>query len=114
MVVTSAASTSVQACYLLIQGDLPSEQERNNFIYELTHHTMVPEPLIQFYKVRRRRMLSGMSVPWRGKGPARGAGGREGRVLSGGCSGAPYRPDLSLRSQGFDVAAQLRLSCAAP
>jgi len=40
----------VQSCYLLINGELPSKQQRKDFIFELVHHTMVPEPLIQFYK----------------------------------------------------------------
>lgn len=38
------------SAYLLLHGELPSAAERKTFTHELTHHTLVHEQLIQFYK----------------------------------------------------------------
>jgi citrate synthase len=44
------AGNFLESCYLLLYGELPNEEQRKQFNWEIVHHTMVPEPLIQFYK----------------------------------------------------------------
>lgn len=38
------------SCYALLHAELPTASQKAEFIDELTHHTMVHEQLIQFYK----------------------------------------------------------------
>ena len=38
------------SCYALLHGELPTAAEKQEFIRDLTQHTMVHEQLIQFYK----------------------------------------------------------------
>ncbi len=45
------AGDYLESCYLLLYGELPTPEQRKQFNWEIVHHTMVPEPLIQFYKV---------------------------------------------------------------
>ena len=45
------AGDFVESCYLLLNGELPTDEEKKNFNYDITRHSMVPEQLIQFYKV---------------------------------------------------------------
>jgi citrate synthase len=42
----------VESCYLLLHGELPTPSEKKQFNHDITRHTMVPEQLIQFYRVR--------------------------------------------------------------
>lgn len=45
------AGDFVESCYLLLNGELPTPEEKKKFNYDITRHSMVPEQLIQFYKV---------------------------------------------------------------
>jgi citrate synthase len=45
------AGDFVESCYLLLNGELPTPEEKKSFNYDITRHSMVPEQLIQFYKV---------------------------------------------------------------
>ena len=38
------------SCYALLHGELPTAAQKQEFITDLTQHTMVHEQLIQFYK----------------------------------------------------------------
>ena len=40
----------MDACYLLLHGDLPTREQKREFDTEITRHTLVHEQLIQFYK----------------------------------------------------------------
>ena len=40
----------LDSAYLLLFGDLPNHSEKRSFEYELKHHTLVHEQLIQFYR----------------------------------------------------------------
>ncbi|MHA7878198.1 MAG: citrate synthase [Saccharospirillum sp.] len=44
----------LDVCYLLLYGNLPSQQEKADFEYSILHHTMVHEQLHQFFKGFRR------------------------------------------------------------
>ncbi len=41
-------SDYLEVCYLLLQGELPNTAQKNDFIYQIQHHTMVHEQLIGF------------------------------------------------------------------
>ncbi len=43
-------STFLETCYLLLNGELPSEEEKVNFEDTIRHHTMVDEHIHQFFK----------------------------------------------------------------
>lgn len=45
------AGDFVESCYLLLNGELPTSEQKKEFNYDITRHTMVPEQLIQLYKV---------------------------------------------------------------
>jgi citrate synthase len=47
-------SNFLEVCYLLLHGELPSQTEYDKFVYNITHHTMVHEQLMQFYRGFRR------------------------------------------------------------
>ncbi|MBI2234636.1 MAG: citrate (Si)-synthase, partial [Micavibrio aeruginosavorus] len=47
-------STFMEVCYLLLNGELPSKQQLDEFSYSITHHTMVHEQLHFFYRGFRR------------------------------------------------------------
>lgn len=47
-------SDFMEVSYLLIHGQLPTQAERNEFTNTITHHSMVHEQLINFYKGFRR------------------------------------------------------------
>ncbi|MBF0400775.1 MAG: citrate (Si)-synthase [Magnetococcales bacterium] len=47
-------STFLEVCYLLMEGDLPSPTQYTQFKEIITHHTMVHEQLLNFYKGYRR------------------------------------------------------------
>jgi citrate synthase len=47
-------SDYLDVCYLLLHGELPSPEEKEEFDHDITHHTMLNEQLIQFYRGFRR------------------------------------------------------------
>ena len=47
-------SSFMEVCYLLLNGELPSKDELDNFITTITRHTMVHEQLTTFYRGFRR------------------------------------------------------------
>jgi citrate synthase len=50
----AAKSTFLEVCYLLLYGELPSQQQMDQFRQTITHHTMVHEQLASFYRGFRR------------------------------------------------------------
>ncbi|HAB55515.1 MAG TPA: citrate (Si)-synthase, partial [Cellvibrionales bacterium] len=42
-------SSHLEACYLLIYGELPTEEQKAHFEYTISRHTMVHEQLRTFY-----------------------------------------------------------------
>ncbi len=47
-------STFMEVCYLLLNGELPTEPELTDFSYTITRHTMLHEQLMTFYRGFRR------------------------------------------------------------
>jgi citrate synthase len=47
-------SSFMEVSYLLLNGELPSKQELDDFVYTITRHTMVHEQLSAFYRGFRR------------------------------------------------------------
>jgi len=47
-------STFLEVCYLLFNGELPSNDEMTDFVYSITHHSMLHEALKRFYSGFRR------------------------------------------------------------
>ena len=47
-------SDFMEACYLLLNGDLPTPEEKAEFENAITYHTMVNEQLVYFYRGFRR------------------------------------------------------------
>jgi citrate synthase len=47
-------STFTEVAYLLLNGDLPSKDELDDFTYTITRHTMLHEQLLGFYRGFRR------------------------------------------------------------
>ena len=47
-------STFLEVCYLLMKGSLPTQDQFTEFKQIITHHTMVHEQLLNFYKGYRR------------------------------------------------------------
>ena len=47
-------SSYLEVCYLLINGDLPNKQELDDFVNEITNHTMLHEALKRFFSGFRR------------------------------------------------------------
>ncbi|MDB5710057.1 MAG: gltA, partial [Sphingomonas bacterium] len=47
-------SSFMEVCYLLLNGELPSAPELDNFTYTITRHTMLHEQLATFYRGFRR------------------------------------------------------------
>ena len=47
-------SSFMEVCYLLLNGELPSADELDNFSYTITRHTMLHEQLANFYRGFRR------------------------------------------------------------
>jgi citrate synthase len=47
-------SSFLEVAYLLLNGELPNGQERDSFVDTITHHTMLHEQLINFYRGFRR------------------------------------------------------------
>ncbi|MFD2239001.1 citrate synthase [Aureimonas populi] len=44
----------LETCYLLLYGELPTAQEKEDFVYRVTRHTMVHEQMSRFYTGFRR------------------------------------------------------------
>ncbi len=47
-------SDYMEVCYLLLFGELPTKAERDKFVWDITHHTMVHEQLHRFFSGFRR------------------------------------------------------------
>ncbi len=47
-------SDYLDVCYLLLHGELPSPEEKKEFDHHITHHTMLHEQLMNFYRGFRR------------------------------------------------------------
>jgi citrate synthase len=47
-------SDYMECCYLLLYGELPSKAEKDKFVNDITHHTMVHEQLHRFFSGFRR------------------------------------------------------------
>jgi citrate synthase len=47
-------SDYLEVCYLLLYGELPTPAQKSEFVYHITHHSMVHEQLAQFYSGFRR------------------------------------------------------------
>jgi citrate synthase len=47
-------SSFMEVCYLLLNGELPSQAKLNEFSYTISRHTMLHEQLMQFYRGFRR------------------------------------------------------------
>ncbi|MCX7962534.1 MAG: citrate synthase, partial [Burkholderiales bacterium] len=44
----------LEVCYLLLNGELPTRRQRDEFVYTVTRHTMVHEQIARFYTGFRR------------------------------------------------------------
>src|SRR6202045_61509 len=44
----------LETCYLLLYGELPTAQQRADFVDRVTHHTMVHEQMSRFFQGFRR------------------------------------------------------------
>lgn len=47
-------SSFLEVCYLLLNGELPNDEQRANFVKRVTEHTMVHEQLARFFSGFRR------------------------------------------------------------
>jgi citrate synthase len=47
-------SDFLEVCYLLLNGELPNAEEKSEFDYAITHHTMVHEQINSFFRGFRR------------------------------------------------------------
>ncbi len=47
-------SDFLEVCYLLLNGDLPTAEQKAQFNYKITHHTMVHDQLARFFNGFRR------------------------------------------------------------
>ena len=47
-------SDFTEVCYLLLYGELPTRDQKDSFVYAITHHTMVHEQLTRFFSGFRR------------------------------------------------------------
>jgi citrate synthase len=50
----AAKSSFLEVCFLLLYGELPSQQQMDKFRHTISHHTMVHEQLASFYRGFRR------------------------------------------------------------
>ena len=50
----AADSDFMECCYLLLFGELPNKAEKDKFVHDITHHTMVHEQLHRFFSGFRR------------------------------------------------------------
>ena len=47
-------SDFLETCYLLLNGDLPNQEQKEKFVHDITYHSMLHEQLAQFYRGFRR------------------------------------------------------------
>lgn len=47
-------SDYMEACYLLLNGELPNAEDKAKFTYDITHHTMVHDQITNFFRGFRR------------------------------------------------------------
>ena len=47
-------SDFMEVAYLLLKGELPNAEEKARFVHDITHHTMVHEQIISFFRGFRR------------------------------------------------------------
>ena len=47
-------SDFMEVCYLLLEGELPSAEQKKKFVHDITHHTMLHEQLLNVYRAFRR------------------------------------------------------------
>lgn len=47
-------SDYLEVCYLLLNGELPNQKQKDDFIHEITHHSMVHEQISLFFRGFRR------------------------------------------------------------
>jgi len=50
----AAHSDFMEVCYILLFGELPTKAEKEKFVHDITHHTMVHEQLHRFFSGFRR------------------------------------------------------------
>src|SRR5512147_1912085 len=47
-------SDFMEVCYLLLKGELPTAAQKKKFEYDITHHTMLNEQILYFFRGFRR------------------------------------------------------------
>jgi citrate synthase len=47
-------SDFMEVCYLLLEGELPTAEQKTKFVHDITHHTMLHEQLLNVYRAFRR------------------------------------------------------------
>lgn len=47
-------SDYMETCYLLLFGELPTKEQKDKFVYDVTHHTMVHDQINNFFRGFRR------------------------------------------------------------
>ena len=47
-------SDFMEVCYLLLEGELPTAEQKKKFVFDITHHTMLHEQLLNVYRAFRR------------------------------------------------------------
>jgi len=47
-------SDFMEVCYLLLEGELPTAEQKTKFMHDITHHTMLHEQLLNVYRAFRR------------------------------------------------------------
>src|SRR4051812_37175320 len=47
-------SDFLEVCYLLLYGELPNKGQKEKFVYTITHHTMMHEQMLSFFRGFRR------------------------------------------------------------
>jgi citrate synthase len=47
-------SDFMEVCYLLLEGELPTAEQKSKFVFDITHHTMLHEQLLNVYRAFRR------------------------------------------------------------
>jgi citrate synthase len=47
-------SDFMEVCYLLLEGELPTPEQKKKFTHDITHHTMLHEQILTFYRGFRR------------------------------------------------------------
>jgi citrate synthase len=47
-------SDFLEVCYLLLEGELPTAEQKSKFVHDITYHTMLHEQLLNVYRAFRR------------------------------------------------------------